>query len=131
MRAYLRGPPERPLVSPSADANWRALIVCAFTFLRVTSASRPGADRTGRVRRPQCARCHGIDGSGGYGPSLLRPTFVRIGHRRPARHGEQWAPVWFAPPMPGDGRRTTTVTFDVPGTYILRARADRGRLESA
>jgi hypothetical protein len=37
-----------------------------------------------------------------------------------------WAPVWFAPPMPADGRITTTVTFDVPGTYVLRARADDG-----
>jgi cytochrome c oxidase cbb3-type subunit 3 len=30
-----------------------------------------------RVYTAQCALCHGIDGSGGYGPSLLRPTFVR------------------------------------------------------
>ena len=37
-----------------------------------------------------------------------------------------WAPVWFAPPMPADGRVTTTVTFSAPGTYVLRARADDG-----
>ena len=37
-----------------------------------------------------------------------------------------WAPVWFAPPLPADGRITTTVTFDAPGTYQLRARADDG-----
>lgn len=30
-----------------------------------------------RLYTAQCALCHGIDGSGGYGPSLLRPTFVR------------------------------------------------------
>ncbi len=30
-----------------------------------------------RIYNAQCALCHGIDGSGGYGPSLLRPTFVR------------------------------------------------------
>jgi len=34
--------------------------------------------------------------------------------------------VWFAPPMPADGRLTTTATFSVPGTYVLRARADDG-----
>ncbi len=45
---------------------------------------------------------------------------LRVGANSP------WAPVWFAPPMPGDNRLTTTVTFDVPGTYILRARADDG-----
>lgn len=30
-----------------------------------------------RLYNAQCALCHGIDGGGGYGPSLLRPTFVR------------------------------------------------------
>jgi cytochrome c oxidase cbb3-type subunit 3 len=30
-----------------------------------------------RLYNAQCALCHGIDGSGGYGPSLLRPTFAR------------------------------------------------------
>ncbi len=30
-----------------------------------------------RVYAAQCALCHGSDGSGGYGPSLLRPTFIR------------------------------------------------------
>lgn len=30
-----------------------------------------------RVYAAQCALCHGSDGSGGYGPSLLRPTFMR------------------------------------------------------
>jgi hypothetical protein len=28
--------------------------------------------------------------------------------------------------MPSDGRVTTKVTFTVPGTYVLRARADDG-----
>jgi hypothetical protein len=45
---------------------------------------------------------------------------LRVGANSP------WAPVWFAPPLPADGRVTTTVTFDVPGTYLLRARADDG-----
>jgi len=30
-----------------------------------------------RLYNAQCALCHGIDGGGGYGPSLLRPTFTR------------------------------------------------------
>ena len=30
-----------------------------------------------RLYNTQCALCHGIDGSGGYGPSLLRPTRTR------------------------------------------------------
>ena len=30
-----------------------------------------------RLYTAQCALCHGIDGSGGYGPSLLKPAFTR------------------------------------------------------
>lgn len=30
-----------------------------------------------RLYTAQCALCHGIDGSGGYGPSLLKPSFTR------------------------------------------------------
>jgi hypothetical protein len=41
-----------------------------------------------------------------------------------------WAPRWSAPPVPADGRYVTTVTFDQPGTYVLRARADDGALTS-
>jgi hypothetical protein len=39
-----------------------------------------------------------------------------------------WAPIWVAPPVPADGRYTSTVTFSEPGTYVLRARADDGAL---
>ena len=39
-----------------------------------------------------------------------------------------WAPTWFAPPVPADGRITTRVQFTEPGTYVLRAVADDGAL---
>ena len=39
-----------------------------------------------------------------------------------------WAPLWTPPPVPPDGKYTATVTFDTPGTYVLRARADDGAL---
>jgi len=41
-----------------------------------------------------------------------------------------WAPRWIAPPVPPDGRYIVTATFDQPGTYVLRARADDGALTS-
>jgi hypothetical protein len=53
-------------------------------------------------------------------PQIKTWEDLRVGANSP------WAPVWFAPPMPADGRVTTTVTFDLPGTYVLRARADDG-----
>lgn len=39
-----------------------------------------------------------------------------------------WAPLWTRTPIPEDGVWRTTVTFDQPGTYILRARGDDGAL---
>jgi hypothetical protein len=39
-----------------------------------------------------------------------------------------WAPLWTAPRVPKDGKYTATVTFDTPGIYVLRARADDGAL---
>ena len=39
-----------------------------------------------------------------------------------------WSPYWEAPPIPEDGRWVVRVTFDRPGTYVLRGRADDGAL---
>jgi hypothetical protein len=39
-----------------------------------------------------------------------------------------WAPIWISPPVPEGGKYTASATFDTPGTYVLRARADDGAL---
>ena len=39
-----------------------------------------------------------------------------------------WAPLFRRPPVPEDGEYTVQVTFDQPGTYMLRGRADDGGL---
>jgi hypothetical protein len=39
-----------------------------------------------------------------------------------------WSPLWQPPPVPKDGRHTVTMTFDQPGTYVIRSRADDGAL---
>jgi hypothetical protein len=41
-----------------------------------------------------------------------------------------WAPLWSPPPVPEGGKYETQVTFDEPGTYVLRGRADDGALFS-
>ncbi len=41
-----------------------------------------------------------------------------------------WASGWGAPPAPPGGRWEASVTFDEPGTYVLRAWADDGGLMS-
>ncbi|HLG96541.1 MAG TPA: hypothetical protein VKX49_09565 [Bryobacteraceae bacterium] len=40
----------------------------------------------------------------------------------------QWSPLWQAPPPPPDGNWKTEVTFDEPGTYVLRWHASDGAL---
>jgi hypothetical protein len=40
----------------------------------------------------------------------------------------QWSPLWQAPPAPPGNNWTATVTFDDPGTYILRWHASDGAL---
>lgn len=40
----------------------------------------------------------------------------------------QWSPLWQAPPPPPDGKWTVQVTFDEPGTYVLRWHATDGAL---
>ena len=39
-----------------------------------------------------------------------------------------WSSGWGAPPAPADGKWKASVTFDAPGTYVLRAWADDGGL---
>ncbi len=45
-----------------------------------------------------------------------------------AFHNSPWSPSWEAPSTPEDNRWVTQVTFDKPGTYVLRGRADDGSL---
>jgi len=40
----------------------------------------------------------------------------------------QWSPLWQAPPAPPDGKWNVQVTFDEPGTYVLRWHATDGAL---
>jgi hypothetical protein len=39
-----------------------------------------------------------------------------------------WAPFWVPPELPEDGLWITEVTFQEPGTYVLKGRADDGGL---
>jgi hypothetical protein len=62
----------------------------------------------------------------GPGPVQFNPPQIKTWEDLRVGANSPWAPVWFAPPMPADGRVTTTVTFAAPGTYVLRGRADDG-----
>lgn len=64
----------------------------------------------------------------GAGTVNFEPAQVKSWEDTRSGANSPWAPIWVAPPVPADGKYTTQVTFDEPGTYVLRARADDGAL---
>lgn len=56
------------------------------------------------------------------------PPQVKVWEDTRAGANSPWAPLWVPPEPPEDGRWTVDVTFDRPGTYLLRGRADDGGL---
>jgi len=64
----------------------------------------------------------------GDGKVRFEPMQIKVWEETRAGANSPWAPLWTPPPVPKDGKYTATVTFDAPGTYVLRARADDGAL---
>jgi hypothetical protein len=64
----------------------------------------------------------------GAGKVEFDPPQVKPWEDTRAGTNSPWSPIWFAPPIPADGKYAATVTFSEPGTYVLRARADDGAL---
>ena len=56
------------------------------------------------------------------------PLQVKVWEDARAAANSPWAPLWYPPELPEDGLWEVRVTFDRPGTYVLRARADDGGL---
>jgi hypothetical protein len=64
----------------------------------------------------------------GAGKVTFDPPQPKVWEDTRAGANSPWAPLWQPPPVPEGGRYVSTVTFDEPGTYVLRARADDGAL---
>jgi hypothetical protein len=64
----------------------------------------------------------------GPGKVTFDPPQVKPWEDTRAGANSPWAPLWSAPKLPADGRQEVHVTFDMPGTYVLRCRADDGAL---
>ena len=60
----------------------------------------------------------------GDGLPTFDPPQVKTWEDTRSGGNSPWAPLWTRTPIPEDGVWRTTVTFDQPGTYILRARGD-------
>ena len=66
----------------------------------------------------------------GAGKATFEPAQIKVWEDTRTGANSPWAPIWIAPPVPEGGTYVTRVTFDEPGTYVLRARADDGALTS-
>jgi hypothetical protein len=60
--------------------------------------------------------------------ATFEPIQVKSWEDSRAWMNSPWSPYWVAPPIPEDGRWVVDVTFDEPGTYVLRGRADDGAM---
>ena len=56
------------------------------------------------------------------------PIQVKVWEDARAAANSPWGPLWVPPEVPDDGRWEVQVTFQEPGIYVLRARADDGAL---
>ena len=56
----------------------------------------------------------------------FRPLQVKVWEDTRTAMNSPWAPLWSSPDVPEDGMYEVRVTFDQPGTYVLRGRADDG-----
>jgi len=64
----------------------------------------------------------------GPGNVYFNPPQVKSWEDTRTSANSPWGPLWVPPPLPDDGLHEVMVSFDAPGTYILRARADDGGL---
>jgi hypothetical protein len=64
----------------------------------------------------------------GEAKASFAPIQIKTWEDSRAWMNSPWAPFWTAPEKPEDDRWVVQVTFDEPGTYVLRGRADDGAL---
>jgi hypothetical protein len=64
----------------------------------------------------------------GAGKVTFDPPQIKVWEDTRTGANSPWAPLWTAPKAPADGKMEVRVTFDEPGTYVLRYRADDGAL---
>jgi len=64
----------------------------------------------------------------GSGTVTFDPPQIKVWEDTRTGANSPWAPLWVRPALPGDGKWVAQATFDEPGTYALRARADDGAL---
>ena len=64
----------------------------------------------------------------GQGEARFDPPQIKTWEDTRTGANSPWSPLWTAPEVPEDGEWRVQVTFDQPGTYVIRGRADDGGL---
>ena len=64
----------------------------------------------------------------GAGAVTFEPEQFKVWEDRRVGANSPWGPGWEPPPLPPDGKWVTKVTFDEPGTYVVRCLAHDGGL---
>ncbi|MEO2198848.1 MAG: hypothetical protein ABGY72_22565 [bacterium] len=64
----------------------------------------------------------------GSGLVTFAPEQTKVWEDTRVHANSPWANYWYPPPLPEDGVFETEVTFDEPGTYVLRCLASDGAL---
>jgi len=106
---------------------------------RDTAAAEGNAENPQRVNRAMLPPARATVGKNvglhlswfvfrGEGTARFSPAQIKTWEDTRTGANSPWAPVWVAPAMPADGRVVAQVTFDTPGTYVLRGLADDGAL---
>ena len=114
-------PPETPEDSVRADSVWNA--PPTFDRRQLTPPSRVTVQKANGLFMSWFL----YRGEGGV---TFDPPQVKVWEDTRTGANSPWAPLWFPPDSPEDGRWTVNATFDRPGTYLLRGRADDGGLFS-
>ncbi len=64
----------------------------------------------------------------GEGAVTFDPEQTKVWEDTRVHANSPWAAYWYPPPVPPDGKFEVEVTFDEPGTYVLRCLASDGAL---
>jgi hypothetical protein len=105
----------QPSVAPAAAQQERLRQAAMIPPYRPTVAKAVGLHQAWFVYR-------------GQGKVTFDPPQIKTWEDTRTGANSPWAPLWSPPPLKTDGKYTTKVTFETPGTYVLRARADDGAL---
>ena len=135
LRARRRRPPRLTTAADSAraDSIWNA--PPTFSRGQLTPPTRITVQKVNGLFMSWFLY-RGGEGEGGAGDTgaagavTFDPPQIKVWEDTRAGANSPWAPLWMPPELPEDGRWrwTVNVTFDRPGTYLLRGRADDGGL---